>query len=51
MEGNFILNNDLKFPTIGFGTWRLYSEDAYDSVLYALKVGYRKIDTVNFFFF
>lgn len=42
----FELSNGVKIPCVGFGTWQ--SEDgqqAYDAVMWALKAGYRHIDT------
>jgi methylglyoxal/glyoxal reductase len=39
------LNNGIHMPIIGFGTWQLYGEQAEKSVFYALKNGYRLIDT------
>jgi diketogulonate reductase-like aldo/keto reductase len=36
-------------PVIGFGTWKLYGEQAEKSVLYALKSGYRLIDTARIY--
>lgn len=47
MENFLILNNDVKMPNIGLGTFLLSSEDAYNSTLNALKMGYRLIDTAN----
>ncbi|MFA5720466.1 MAG: aldo/keto reductase [Acholeplasmataceae bacterium] len=42
----FTLNNGVKLPKIGFGTWQIKDgDDAYNSVLTALKNGYRHIDT------
>ncbi|HNX65762.1 MAG TPA: aldo/keto reductase [Bacteroidales bacterium] len=42
----FILSNGVKIPVIGFGTWQIPDgKVAYDSVLFALKAGYRHIDT------
>lgn len=42
----FKLYNDIKIPAIGFGTWQIKDGDeAYTSTLYALKCGYRHIDT------
>jgi diketogulonate reductase-like aldo/keto reductase len=42
----FILPNGVKIPVIGFGTWQVPNgESAYNSVLHALKAGYRHIDT------
>jgi len=34
-------------PKLGFGTWKLKDDDAYDGVAAALKVGYRHIDTAQ----
>lgn len=39
------LNDGLKMPTVGFGTWQISNEDAKDAVLNALDAGYRSIDT------
>ncbi len=42
------LNNGVKIPVIGFGTWQSPSgETAYDAVLNALRCGYRHIDTAT----
>lgn len=38
------LNTGAELPVIGLGTWRSESNDGYDSVLAALKLGYRHID-------
>lgn len=34
-----------KIPAIGLGTWQATDEEVYNSVLHALKTGYRHIDT------
>ncbi|MGH0052816.1 MAG: aldo/keto reductase, partial [Sphaerochaetaceae bacterium] len=40
------MNNDLQIPQVGFGTWQIpEGKVAYESVRYALDVGYRHIDT------
>lgn len=40
------LNNGVKLPKIGFGTWQIKNgEEAYQSVTFALKHGYKHIDT------
>ena len=40
------LNNGVKIPAIGFGTWQVApGDEAYISCLNALKAGYRHIDT------
>jgi len=42
----FILNNGIKIPKIGFGTWQIQDgEECINSVKWALKYGYRHIDT------
>jgi len=42
----FTLTNGVKIPAIGFGTWQIPAgEEAYNSVIAALKSGYRHIDT------
>ncbi len=46
----YILSNGAKIPCIGFGTWLTPDGDvAVESVLEALKVGYRHIDTAFFY--
>lgn len=45
-EQFFTLANNVKIPVIGFGTWQIPAGDvAYNSVMSALKYGYRHIDT------
>jgi diketogulonate reductase-like aldo/keto reductase len=34
-------------PMLGFGTWQIRDQDAYDSVTTALQAGYRHIDTAT----
>jgi diketogulonate reductase-like aldo/keto reductase len=42
------LSNGLEIPKIGLGTWQVENgEEAYNSVLLALKNGYRHIDTAQ----
>ena len=42
----YTLNNGIRIPAIGLGTWQVAEGDeAYRSCLYALKAGYRHIDT------
>ena len=41
------LNNGVKMPNIGIGTFTLKPQDAENSVREALKIGYRLIDTAN----
>lgn len=43
---NYVMHNGVKIPVIGFGTWQITDEtEAYNSVMVALKEGYRHIDT------
>lgn len=42
-----VLNNGIKMPMEGIGTFLLSPDEAEESVLNALKVGYRLIDTAN----
>ncbi|WP_163192214.1 aldo/keto reductase [Clostridium thermarum] len=45
---SFVLENGVKIPKIGFGTWQIPNgEIAYNSVAFALKNGYRHIDTAR----
>lgn len=45
---NYIeLNNGIKIPSIGIGTFMLNSIDAENSFYKALKTGYKLIDTAN----
>ncbi|MFB9768973.1 aldo/keto reductase [Lactiplantibacillus modestisalitolerans] len=46
LTDTYALNNGTKIPIVGFGTWQTPDgQVAYDSVLAALKAGYRHIDT------
>ena len=38
-------SNGVKIPVVGFGTWQVSPDEAYESVCSALEVGYRHIDT------
>lgn len=43
---NYVLSNGVQIPKIAFGTWQVSDgAEAYNSVMYALKAGYRHIDT------
>ncbi|WP_027108154.1 aldo/keto reductase family protein [Lacticigenium naphthae] len=44
-ENVFVMHNDVEIPLIGFGTWQIPNEEAYDAVMMALKNGYTHIDT------
>ena len=43
----FDLNNGIKMPMVGIGTYLLSPDDAENAVYEALKCGYRLIDTAN----
>ncbi len=43
------LNNGMKIPQLGCGVWELSGEDAYKSVSAALKIGYRLVDTAQYY--
>lgn len=46
LQDTYVLANGVKIPKIGLGTWQVPDgEDAYNSVTYALRNGYRHIDT------
>lgn len=46
LHQTYTLNNGVKLPKIGLGTWQVPNgEDTYNSVLAALKNGYKHIDT------
>ncbi|KRM94506.1 methylglyoxal reductase [Lentilactobacillus senioris DSM 24302 = JCM 17472] len=45
LTDTYTLSNGNKIPVVGFGTWQADGDEAYDSVLAALKAGYRHIDT------
>jgi 2,5-diketo-D-gluconate reductase A len=39
----------VEMPMLGFGTWKLHGDDAYDATLHALRHGYRHIDTATLY--
>jgi diketogulonate reductase-like aldo/keto reductase len=48
VNSNLTLYNAVKIPAIGFGTWQIPNgEIAHNAVSFALKNGYRHIDTAN----
>jgi diketogulonate reductase-like aldo/keto reductase len=48
LQDTYTLSNGVKIPKIGLGTWQVKDgEETYNSVLAALKNGYRHIDTAE----
>ncbi|MBD3228693.1 MAG: aldo/keto reductase [Candidatus Lokiarchaeota archaeon] len=43
------LNNGIKMPRLGFGTWKLKRKSAINPIKWALDAGYRLIDTATFY--
>ena len=48
-EKNANLNNGYKMPILGLGTWTLSNTQAEESVYNAIKVGFRLIDTAEYY--
>ena len=43
------MNDGFELPLVGFGTWQLRGQQAYDATRYALEIGYRHIDTATMY--
>jgi 2,5-diketo-D-gluconate reductase A len=43
------LSNGAEMPLVGFGTWQLRGQEAYDATRYALEIGYRHLDTATMY--
>lgn len=43
------LNNGIKMPRLGFGTWKLKRKSVIDPIKWAMDAGYRLIDTATFY--
>jgi diketogulonate reductase-like aldo/keto reductase len=43
------IGDGIEMPMVGFGTWQLGGQQAYDAVRYALEVGYRHLDTATMY--
>jgi 2,5-diketo-D-gluconate reductase A len=43
------LGSGVAIPMVGFGTWQLQGQMAYEAVRHALQVGYRHIDTATMY--
>jgi len=46
-DGTVLAIQGARIPRLGFGTWLLEGDDAYDGVRDALEIGYRHIDTAR----
>ncbi|KAG1466493.1 hypothetical protein G6F56_004677 [Rhizopus delemar] len=44
-QDTYELNNGVRIPAFGLGTWQSKSQEVYQAVLTALKAGYKHIDT------
>lgn len=44
-----VLNNGVKMPWLGYGTYKAKSEECIEGVKEALKAGYKHIDTASFY--
>lgn len=47
LQESYPLNNGIKIPKVGFGTWMIEDKAAVQAVKDALKIGYRHIDTAQ----
>lgn len=47
MNNTVTLNNGIKIPMLGFGTWCIDNDKAADAVKTAIELGYRHIDTAQ----
>ena len=47
LDESFVLNNGIKIPKLGVGTWQVSPEDVKIQIKNAIKVGYRHIDTAS----
>ncbi len=46
-QNEIMLNNGVKFPQLGLGTWFIEDDKAADAVKAAIALGYRHIDTAQ----
>ena len=50
IDDNLLLYNNVKIPCLGFGTWQIiWHNTAKESVKFAIKNGYRNIDTAQLY--
>jgi diketogulonate reductase-like aldo/keto reductase len=43
------LGNGVAMPMVGFGTWNMHGKKGYEAIRYALRTGYRHIDTATMY--
>ena len=46
-DRSIVLNNGVKIPQLGLGTWFIDDDKAADTVKAAVEIGYRHIDTAQ----
>ncbi len=49
MDSTYTLNNGIKIPILGLGTWDLNGDTAVKAVKWAVEAGYRLIDTAQMY--
>jgi diketogulonate reductase-like aldo/keto reductase len=49
VERTVILAGGVRLPVVGLGTWQLRGRHAYEAVRFALRTGYRHIDTATIY--
>ena len=49
MSLSIALNNGVKIPVIGFGVYKIYGQQCIECVKNAIEVGYRHIDTAQYY--
>uniref|UniRef100_UPI004024C6A3 aldo/keto reductase n=1 Tax=Roseburia faecis TaxID=301302 RepID=UPI004024C6A3 len=47
LENTYTLENGIKIPKLGLGTWFIYDSEVAEAVREAVKIGYRMIDTAQ----
>lgn len=49
LESMTILNNGVKMPTLGLGTWSMHGKEMREAINWALEFGYRHFDTAKYY--
>ena len=47
LENTYTLENGIKIPKLGLGTWFIYDSEVAEAVREDVKIGYRMIDTAQ----